>query len=185
MESIRSAAEQDLQAAEPILREALAALDSITAKDIATVKRFMNPAEFIKRIFDGVLILQRLPINPVSYYQLTPERWMLEDSYQIAKSTLLNNVDLTKDLAGYARDEIDDEMVELLAPYTQAEDFVKEVAMKKAQEVAGLCTWVSAMARYHEVAKVVEPKRAALREAEDNQRVAMGKLRGFPFRILP
>lgn len=36
---------------------------------------------------------------------------------------------------------------------------------------AGLCNWAAAMCKYHEVAKVVEPKIAALRAAEAELKV--------------
>jgi hypothetical protein len=36
---------------------------------------------------------------------------------------------------------------------------------------AGLCNWAAAMCKYHEVAKVVEPKIAALRAAESELKV--------------
>ncbi len=37
--------------------------------------------------------------------------------------------------------------------------------------IAGLCNWAAAMCKYHEVAKVVEPKIAALRAAEAELKV--------------
>jgi hypothetical protein len=38
---------------------------------------------------------------------------------------------------------------------------------------AGLCNWAAAMCKYHEVAKVVEPKIAALRAAESELKVRL------------
>jgi hypothetical protein len=37
----------------------------------------------------------------------------------------------------------------------------------------GLCNWAAAMCKYHEVAKVVEPKIATLRAAEAEFKIAM------------
>eukprot|EP00983_Pelagomonas_calceolata_P097094 1158208-Pelagomonas_calceolata.AAC.14 len=56
--------------------------------------------------------------------------------------------------------------VELLQPYFAAPDFNYDAARKASGNVAGLCNWAAAMCTYHEVAKVVEPKIAKLREAE-------------------
>ena len=44
--------------------------------------------------------------------------------------------------------------------------------MQASGNVAGLCNWAEAMCRYHDVAKVVEPKIEALRAAEVQLRIA-------------
>jgi hypothetical protein len=44
--------------------------------------------------------------------------------------------------------------------------------MQASGNVAGLCNWAEAMCTYHVVAKVVEPKIATLRVAEDELKVA-------------
>lgn len=63
--------------------------------------------------------------------------------------------------------------VELLAPYFAAPDFNYDAARKASGAVAGLCNWAEAMCTYHEVAKVVEPKIAMLREAETALKVSI------------
>ena len=52
-------AERDLAQAKPALDAALAALNSITPKDINGLKALKNPPDVIKRIFDCVLLLRR------------------------------------------------------------------------------------------------------------------------------
>jgi len=51
-------------------------------------------------------------------------------------------------------------------PYFSGPDFNYESARKASGNVAGLSNWAAAMCKYHEVAKVVEPKIATLRAAE-------------------
>lgn len=51
-------AEKDLAAAKPALDAALAALNSITPKDITALKALKNPPDIVKRIFDCVLLLR-------------------------------------------------------------------------------------------------------------------------------
>ncbi len=69
--------------------------------------------------------------------------------------------------------------MELLQPYFAAPDFNYESARKASGNVAGLCNWAEAMCTYHEVAKVVEPKIAKLREAESELKVWEGRERGW------
>ena len=55
---VKSDAERDLEAAKPALEAALAALNSITPKDIVGLKALKNPPDVVKRIFDCVLLLR-------------------------------------------------------------------------------------------------------------------------------
>jgi dynein heavy chain, axonemal len=54
----KASAEADLAAAQPALEAALAALNSITSKDIVSLKALKSPPDVIKRIFDCVLLLR-------------------------------------------------------------------------------------------------------------------------------
>ena len=57
---VKESAEKDLEAAKPALESALAALNSITPKDIASLKALKNPPDIVKRIFDCVLLLRQV-----------------------------------------------------------------------------------------------------------------------------
>ncbi len=56
--AVKDDAERDLAAAKPALDAALAALNSISPKDITSLKALKNPPDVIKRIFDCVLLLR-------------------------------------------------------------------------------------------------------------------------------
>lgn len=55
---VKESAEKDLEAAKPAMDAAVAALNSITPKDIASLKALKNPPDVVKRIFDCVLLLR-------------------------------------------------------------------------------------------------------------------------------
>jgi hypothetical protein len=61
--AVKDDAERDLAAAKPALDEALAALNSITPKDIVGLKALKSPPDIIKRIFDCVLLLRYWPVG--------------------------------------------------------------------------------------------------------------------------
>jgi dynein heavy chain len=84
---------------------------------------------------------------------------------------MMGDMGFLTSLLNFAKEQINDETVELLQPYFAAPDFNFESARKASGNVAGLCNWAAAMCKYHEVAKVVEPKIAALREAEAELKV--------------
>ncbi len=64
--AVKDDAEKDLAVAKPALDAALAALNSITPKDINSLKALKNPPDVIKRIFDCVLLLRMMPVDKVS-----------------------------------------------------------------------------------------------------------------------
>lgn len=74
--AVKDDAETDLAAAKPALDEALTALNSITQKDIVSLKALKSPPDIVKRIFDCVLLLRHWPIDKVSNnWLLTEKLW--------------------------------------------------------------------------------------------------------------
>lgn len=168
-------AENDLLAAKPALESAEAALKAITAKDIQNLRALRNPPQLVKTIFDGVLILRRMPVNSVELMEYKGNN-ILKDSFQYSVQ-MMTDTNFLNTLLNYERDEVTDEMVELCQPYIDMEDWDADKARAASGNVAGLCTWVSSMCLYHTVAKVVAPKIEALRIAEGQLRVANAKLK--------
>jgi len=222
----REEAAADLAAAQPALEEALAALNSIQPKDITALKSLKSPPDVVKRIFDAVLILRGLPLNPVAWRDsgkkaadsaaaagaaataaaaaaaaaatntatnpsspaaasasaistgtsgglspATGSLMVLEGSFDQAVK-MMGDMQLLSSLLQFPKEAITDETVELLQPYFAAPDFNYAAARKASGNVAGLCNWAAAMCKYHAVAKVVEPKTASLRAAEQELRGA-------------
>uniref|UniRef100_A0A061RL16 Flagellar outer dynein arm heavy chain gamma n=1 Tax=Tetraselmis sp. GSL018 TaxID=582737 RepID=A0A061RL16_9CHLO len=168
--AVKDDAEKDLAAAKPALDAALSALNSITPKDIQSLKALKNPPDVVKRIFDCVLILRHMPVLKV--------QWIDTKGYMVVLGNYEESVRMMGDpnflqaLLSFPKEQINDETVELLKPYFAAPDFNYESAKKASGNVAGLCNWAEAMCTYHDVAKVVEPKIMALREAEAELKVA-------------
>ena len=157
-------AERDLEAAKPALDAALEALNSITPKDINSLKALRNPPDVIKRIMDCVLILRHMRVDKTSWQEVKG-LMVLEASYPEAVK-MMNDMGFLQNLLTFPKEEINDETVELLKPYFRADDFNYESAKKASGNVAGLCNWAEAMCKYHVVAREVEPKIIRLKESE-------------------
>ena len=144
----KAVVEADLAAAKPALDEAEAALSAITGKDIAMLKVLKKPPELIKRLFDCVCILfmeTMIPCEAVMVKRLQLEVSWAKSSEVMGRSTFLDDVLF---FSNNKKDGINDETIELLYPYTSAEDFTFADAKKASGNVAGLATWVKSMVLY-------------------------------------
>jgi len=126
-----------------------------------------SPPNLIKRVLDAILTLLNQRLVPVSVDPEVPRtdkslgyppRRLLLPSWEYAVHAMTDG-DFVGNLFKFNKDAVTDETCELLQPYLEMIDFSTEAAQKVSGSVAGLCTWVKAMVKYHEATKVVEPMR--------------------------
>ncbi|KAJ3040237.1 Dynein heavy chain 5, axonemal, partial [Rhizoclosmatium hyalinum] len=89
---------------------------------------------------------------------------------------LMSASDFLVSLTTFGKDEINEETVELLEPLLEMPDFNLEGAKKVSGDVAGLASWVRAMAFYFSINKKVIPLKANLIVQEAKLTIAMNDL---------
>lgn len=109
---VKQDAERDLQEARPALESAVAALNSITPKDINSLKSLKNPPNIVKRIFDCVLLLRHFPLNPVVWEEFKNQK-VLKGSYEEAVK-MMGDLTFMQALVNFPKEGINDETVELI-----------------------------------------------------------------------
>ena len=170
----KAACMADLMKAQPFVDEAEAAIRSIKPADINEVKKFANPATIIQLVFDGILLLFKLPMAPVKPTTLIlskKEVPFVEPSFRPYGVALMNQADFLKQVVDFGtngKDAINEETIELLSCYIDLEGFTAQAAKNASKAAEGLCTWVRSMKFYHEASKIVKPKLEALSIAEAN-----------------
>eukprot|EP01041_Mallomonas_annulata_P002980 gene2980-5847_t len=179
-------AEEDLAKAQPFVDEAERAVGSIKPNDLNELKKLGKPSDVIKLIFDCVSLLKMEKLNKVEHAEVTlgvgkdkKTFYFLRDSYKIVQTGMLSDARFLQNIfqfSKYEKDFINDETVELMAPYLALEGFTPLVARNASRAAEGLCTWCRAMSDYHEASKIVKPKLEALRLAEARLRDAEKEL---------
>ncbi|KAI8124809.1 axonemal, Dynein heavy chain 8 [Lucilia cuprina] len=154
----KEVAEAKLEKARPALEEAEAALKTIKAADIATVRKLGKPPYLITLIMDCVCILFRKRIKPV---KPDMEKQFLQSSWEESLKVMSDTSFLRK-IVEYPTDVINAEMVDLMLPYFNYSLYTFEAAKVACGNVAGLLSWTIAMAKYFEVNKEVLPLKANL-----------------------
>ena len=154
--SIKQAScERDLAAAEPLVAQAEAALDTLNKKDLGEAKSLKKPPAGVDDITAVVIIL--LENNP-------------KDKSWGAAQKLMNNVDkFLERLKGFKavidEGKVAKKTVEATRPFLSLEHFNRDIIWNKSRAAAGLCDWAINIVKYYDVVSEVEPKRQELAAA--------------------
>jgi len=172
----KAEAEEDLSKAQPFVEEAERAVNSIKPNDLNELKKLQKPSDVIKLIFDCVSLLKMGPLVKSEPGEVTlgvgkdKKTFMfIKDSFKIMQTGMLADTRFLQIIMQFSKvekDFINDETVELMAPYLELEGFSPLAARNASKAAEGLCIWTTAMSQYHEASKIVKPKLEALRLAE-------------------
>jgi len=162
-EEIKTSAQADLDEALPALAAAENALKSLDKKDIGEIKAFANPPEMVQVVMEAVCTL-------------FPGKTGNQVDWASAKK-LLGESDLMKWLFGYDKDSVSDKTLKKLKKYIENPKFQPDIVAKTSSACRSLCLWVRAIHLYSNVFRTVEPKRAALAEAEASLAKTMAALK--------
>ena len=155
---IKNDCQTDLDEAMPAYESAVRALSTLDKKSIQEMKAFNNPPEMVKFTLEAVCIL--LNVKP---------------DWGEAKK-LLSQMDFMETLKAYDKDNIPKKIIQKVKKYYDDPRFIPELVEKQSSAAMCLCMWVRAMVVYDKVAKNIEPKKAALKEAEDQLAAVMSEL---------
>ena len=166
LQQLKEEYEQDVASAGPALREAEQAISSISMKELATLRLIKNPPSAVKLVFDCVLIFLRKPLRN---FEL--ESNGIKDSYSEGWK-LLQDPQFVKTLASFPKTSVNDESLELLAPYLEQKDFAFEKVGSTSLVARSLFQWIRALSHHHELTRAFIPKLRALKLAEENLNAA-------------
>ena len=158
-------AQRDLDEALPALDAAVQCLERLKKADIDEVKAMKNPPHGVRLTMEAACCI--FGIKPV--LKIDPEKpgVKIKDYWESAQKTLLSNAKkLLEDMMTFDKDNIPDKIVQQLIPYIEMEDFLPPAVRKASVACEAICMWGRAMFTYNKIAKMVEPKKKALAEAQ-------------------
>jgi dynein heavy chain len=158
VQKIKDECQADLDEAMPAYESAVKALATLDKKSIQEMKAFNNPPEMVKFTLEAVCILM----------DAKPD-WN-------ESKKLLSQMDFMDTLKGYDKDNINPKIIKKVKKYFDDPRFIPEEVKKQSSAAMCLCMWVRAMVMYDRVAKNIEPKKLALKEAEESLAETMKQL---------
>jgi dynein heavy chain len=162
---------KDLAQAEPALLRAMAALDSLDRRDLGNCKTMTKPPPGVDDVFGAVMVLLA-GINANIIVQKSGRVREKERTWDASKKALLGNVNGFLDELKTYKINIDEGSVpdmnwKEVRPFLAMEHFQPEIIEKRNSAAAGLCSWVINIVNYFDIVQLVEPKRIALRAANE------------------
>ena len=165
--------EADLAAAEPIIQQAEAALNSLDKASLGEMKSFSNPAAEVVSVAAACLILT------------APKGKIPKDlSWNSAKKMMANVDQFLKSLISFDKDNTPENCVEKVeAEFISQPNFNPTAIQSKSSAAAGLCSWIINICKYFRIYQVVQPKREKLAEANTKLENANKKLAGIRAKV--
>ncbi|KFG40519.1 dynein heavy chain [Toxoplasma gondii GAB2-2007-GAL-DOM2] len=181
-QALKDDAQRDLDEALPALDQAVDCLQKLKAEHVREVKALTKPPAGVLLTMEAVCIM--FQVQPVKKNDPGRPGGKIDDYWESAQHKLLKDPKkLLDDLLNYDKDNIPESTIVKIAPYLDRQDFDPGAIRKASVACEAICMWVRAMVRYYNVAKAVAPKRAKLRQAEEELSVTTCNLNAAKARL--
>jgi len=171
--AIKDECDRELGEAIPILESALAALNTLTPQDITVVKTMKNPPDGVKMVMEAICLLKGIKAERIP----DPATGKRVEDFWGPSRKLLGDMKFLDSLKTFDKDNIPPSNIKAVRDkFLNDPEFVPDKIRSASTAAEGLCKWVVAIESYDRVAKIVAPKKAALKIAEGELAVAMGSL---------
>ena len=157
--------ERDLAKAEPALKAAAEALNTLNKANLTELKSFGKPPPAVVNVTAAVMVL------------CAPANKIPKDRSWNSSKVMMGKVDQFLDsLVNFNKENIHESNLAAIKPYLANKDFDADFVRGKSFAAAGLCAWVVNIVTFYEVFCDVEPKRIALAAANAELTAAKDKL---------
>jgi len=173
--AIADDAQRDLDEALPALDAAVASLKSLKKEDITEVKALTNPPAGVKIVMEGVCIMFGVKPNRINGEKPGEK---IDDYWPQTGKLLQNPGKFLDSLFAFDKENISASAIKKIKPYIDNPVFTPQNIAKVSKACTAICSWVRAMDKYYHISRMVAPKRAALKEANESLQVTLKALAG-------
>ncbi|MEE6527387.1 hypothetical protein FKM82_028742, partial [Ascaphus truei] len=124
-----------------------------------------RPPEGVKLVIEAVCIMKGIKPKKVAGDKPGSR---IDDYWEPGKGLLQDPGKFLEGLFKFDKDNIPDVVIKAIQPYIENEEFQSAAIARVSKACTSICQWVRAMHKYHFVVCGVEPKRQALREAQED-----------------
>ena len=164
--------ETDLAKAEPALKAAETALNTLNKNNLTELKSFSKPPGAVVNVVAAVMVL------------MSPPAKIPKDRSWNSGKVMMSKVDqFLEALIKFDKENISDPNLKAIRPYLEDPEFEPDLIRSKSAAAAGLCAWAINIVRFYEVFCDVEPKRNTLKAANAELAAAQEKLSKIKARI--
>ena len=156
----KAEAEEELAKAIPALEAAKAALENLSKSDITELKSFAKPHPLVEAVTAAVCCLKGVK----------------DTSWKGAKA-MMASTSFLNELIEFDKDNIKEKEIKPVKTALKNPQLQVENMLSISAAAAGLLVWVVAVNGYYDVAKMVNPKRQAVAQAEKSLRTSEKELK--------
>ena len=172
-QAIAEDAQRDLDEALPALDAAVQSLKSLQVGDIVEVRALQRPPAGVRLVIEAVCIMKGVAPKMVAGEKPGQK---VADYWTPGKSLLQDPRKFLDSLFKYDKDNIPEDRIVKIQKSIDDPDFTPENIEKVSKACKSICLWVRAMHKYDTVAKSIAPKRAALKQAQEDLAETMKQL---------
>lgn len=178
VEKKQKSTQEDLEKALPAVENAMAALDSLDVKDLQACKGMQKPPPGVDDIFAATMCLLA---NVLPSVTVQKNGKVKDRDWGAAKKQCMGDIKAYLEALKGLKPLIDDGTINKInfketEPYLALEHFDPEIIKGKNQAAAGLCSFVINIVTYYNIVTTVEPKKKALKEANETLAAATTRL---------
>jgi len=161
---IEAEAEKELSQAKPAMEAAAAAVDCLSKAMLTELKSLPKPPSGVDKVTNACLILIEKEYKPK------------KQTWDRAKKMMQNVDAFKKKLAEFRGEDITEDEINLLKPYTDDENFSPDKMASKSAAAANLCTWVTNIISFNRIYVNVKPLMDSLESARASKAAALASL---------
>ncbi|KAL8274015.1 hypothetical protein Esti_002104 [Eimeria stiedai] len=163
--ALQAEAQHELDKAMPAIETALSSLDALDKRDITEIKSFTKPPPLVMLAMEAVCVV-------------LGEKTDWEHCRKVLSDTGFLNRLIKCD-----KEHIPASALKRLEKILQRPDFTPEVVGKQSVAAMSLCMWVTAINKFAQVSKEVEPKRRKLAAADEALQEAQARCREVEVKV--